>query len=54
MLKTMKWNHLPVSGGLYDQHPGFLDDMAVIMEAEAEAEQRRERQRANKNKSKSR
>lgn len=50
MLKTMRWNHLPVSGGIYDQHPGFLDDMTVIMDAEAEAERRRERQREAKNK----
>jgi hypothetical protein len=42
MLKGMNWNHLPVAGGLYDQHPGFLDAMAVIMEAEASAERKRQ------------
>jgi hypothetical protein len=37
---AMKWNHLPVSGGLYDQDPRFLDDMVVIMSARADADQR--------------
>lgn len=45
MLKSMKWNHLPVAGGIYDQHPGFLDDMSVIMDAEADAERKREAKR---------
>lgn len=53
MLKSMKWNHLPVAGGIYDQHPGFLDDMSVIMDAEAEAERKREAKRKAKAKSKS-
>lgn len=30
----MKWNHLPVAGGLYDQHPTFLEDCLVIFEAQ--------------------
>ncbi len=26
----MKWAHLPVAGGLYDQHPQFLDEISYI------------------------
>lgn len=41
-LKRMEWHHLPVSGGWYDQHPGFVDDMDVIMSAEADAEKKKQ------------
>lgn len=49
---SMKWNHLPVPGGLYDQHPKFLDDMYFIFqkrsekEAADEAKRRQEQARA--------
>lgn len=26
----MKWSHLPVAGGLYDQHPAFLEEISFI------------------------
>jgi hypothetical protein len=43
--KAMKWNHLPVGGGLYDQHPQFLDDMFFLMQEDAKAEKKaRDRQ----------
>jgi hypothetical protein len=32
----MKWNHLPVEGGIYDQDPRLLDQFLVIFEARAE------------------
>jgi hypothetical protein len=31
----MRWNHLPVAGGIYDQHPRLLDEWQVIFEAQA-------------------
>ena len=44
----MKWNHLPVAGGIYDQHPQLLEEWSYIFEKKAEEEER-ERQR-NKSK----
>ena len=35
MCRGMDWNHLPVAGGLYDQHPRLLDEWAVIMPIDA-------------------
>jgi len=26
----MKWAHLPVAGGIYDQQPALLDDFVMI------------------------
>jgi hypothetical protein len=26
----MKWAHLPVAGGIYDQHPQFVDEIRFI------------------------
>lgn len=43
----MKWNHLPVEGGIYAQHPQLLDEWAYIFEKVAEHEKReREREEA--------
>jgi len=39
----MKWNHLPVAGGLYNQHPLFVDDMMVLMDADNRAEEKRQK-----------
>lgn len=41
LCKMMKWTHLPVAGGLYDQDPKLLDDFHKIMVAESEAEKRK-------------
>lgn len=55
----MKWNHLPVAGGLYDQHPKLLEDFRYIFAArnahEAEKEQKRkqEQDRNKRNQSRS-
>lgn len=35
MCKAFEFRHLPVAGGLYDQHPEFLDKMLYIMQAES-------------------
>lgn len=38
LCKGMRWTHLPTSGGLYEQHPKFLDDLQLIMTAESRAD----------------
>lgn len=48
MCKAMRWAHLPVAGGLYDQHPKLIDQWQYIMAAEAEEEVRKEAIRALK------
>jgi len=44
---AMRWNHLPVAGGLYDQHPKLIDDFMTIfaMRGEYEAEKAAEEKR---------
>lgn len=32
MCDAVGWKHLPVAGGLYDQHPDFLDAMLLMQE----------------------
>jgi hypothetical protein len=39
----MKWAHLPSSGGLYDQHPRFLDDLITIAQIEGRIERARQK-----------
>lgn len=55
--KQMRWAHLPVAGGLYDQHPELLDQWQVIFRLENEraaAEHRKQQAEARKTQSKSR
>lgn len=52
LCKGMKWAHLPVSGGLYDQHPQIIDDFYTIMGLEAKAERRRAEEQRRQSKSK--
>ena len=33
--EAMEWNHLPVAGGIYDQHPALLDDFMQIFQAKS-------------------
>lgn len=51
----MRWSHLPVAGGIYDQHPRLLEEWAVIFhekgeheKAEAERQKRVMEQRARR------
>lgn len=37
---SMKWNHLPVPGGVYDQDPEFIDGIQLIFEAQGRKEKR--------------
>jgi hypothetical protein len=50
----MRWNHLPVAGGIYDQHPKLLEQWRVIFEKRAEEEERQRRREENKSKNKAR
>lgn len=47
----MKWAHLPVAGGLYDQDPDLLDGFQIIfaIRGEHEAEERK-KEEAERNK----
>jgi hypothetical protein len=47
-----KWNHLPVAGGIYDQHPKVLDDFLIIDQIKIAAENRRRAMEARKNRRK--
>lgn len=56
MCKAMKWAHLPVAGGIYDQHPQLMDDFMYIFSKQAEwdeAEQKREKRKNDQQKLKS-
>jgi len=48
LCEGMKWTHLPVAGGIYDQHPKLMDEWRIIFgirsekqAKEAEAEKRK-------------
>jgi len=41
----MKWTHLPIGGGLYDQHPKMLDDFLVIAQIEGKVERARQKKK---------
>ena len=41
----MNFNHLPVHGGLYDQHPQLLADWEVILNKKNREHQRQQQQR---------
>ena len=49
----MKWAHLPVAGGLYDQDPRLLDRWRVIFQRRSEYEEEKERLRQSKERSRS-
>jgi hypothetical protein len=37
----MKWSHLPVEGGIYDQHPKLIDQFRYIFATRAEHEEKK-------------
>jgi hypothetical protein len=41
----MRWNHLPVAGGIYDQHPELIRKLEIVFEARAKHEAKEERKR---------
>lgn len=51
LCEAMKWSHLPVAGGIYDQDPALIDGFLIIWHERAEwdkeEEKRREAERKN-------
>jgi hypothetical protein len=41
----MKWAHLPVAGGLYDQHPILMEKFEIIFQLRAQKEAREQAKR---------
>jgi hypothetical protein len=54
MCEQMKWSHLPVAGGLYDQHPRLLEEWNIIFTARNKKEEQDRKMEERKNKSASR
>jgi len=52
MCKAMKWAHMPVPGGLFDQHPILLDQWSVIFSEISKARKRDEDKRKRESKRK--
>ena len=51
--ESMKWNHLPVAGGIYDQDPRLMDKFAEIFSYRAEFQAKEaEKQKREANRSK--
>ena len=44
LLEGMKWAHLPVAGGLYDQHPQFVDEISIIFSERAKEQEKKRQQ----------
>jgi hypothetical protein len=50
----MKWNHLPVPGGLYAQHPKLIDQFRILFRLRAEHEEKKHKEDEAKRKRESR
>lgn len=44
------WRHLPVAGGIYEQHPDFLDGMLMLKNLRAKHEEEKRRKEEAKSK----
>lgn len=49
LCEGMKWSHLPVAGGIYDQHPLLMDKFQIIFQTRAEIEAKRQQEEERKN-----
>lgn len=49
MCDAMRWAHLPMSGGLYDQNPDLLDKFMYIFNERSKEQEREQRRQAAKN-----
>ena len=45
MCESMKWNHLPNGGGLYEQDPDLLDGFLYIFGVRSEYEEKKNAER---------
>lgn len=50
----MKWNHLPVAGGIYDQHPRLLEEWRIIFSEKNKYERKEMAERERKAKTRKR
>lgn len=41
---ALDWQHLPVAGGVYDQHPDFLEGMLMLKELRGKYEEQKRRE----------
>ena len=53
LCEGMKWSHLPVAGGIYDQHPLLMDKFQIIFQMRAEIESKRQEEEERKNRANS-
>lgn len=53
LCEGMKWSHLPVAGGIYDQHPILMDKFQIIFQMRAEIESKRQEEEERKNRANS-
>lgn len=49
-MEGMKWAHLPVAGGLYDQHPQLLEELTFIFGERAKYQEKKRKEDERKNK----
>lgn len=47
LCEMMKWNHLPVEGGLYAQDPDLLEGFQYIFAKRAEYQEEEDKRREN-------
>jgi hypothetical protein len=47
-MDAMEWKHLPVAGGMYDQHPDFVEKAKEYMGRKSAAEREKQKQEQNK------
>lgn len=50
----MKWSHLPVAGGLYDQHPKLIEQFQIIFHERAKHEEKKRKEEQRKREAESR
>jgi hypothetical protein len=50
LLESMSWKHLPVAGGVYDQHPDFIEKMGQYMASRARQQREQQKREEAKNK----
>lgn len=47
---ALEWRHLPVAGGVYDQHPDFLDGMIMLKDIRGRWEEKQRKEQEEKQK----
>ena len=52
VMSAMEFAHLPVEGGIYDQHPNFIDEFIVIAQAKSRFDRKEHAKREREMKAK--